>query len=306
MARQASIYNVEALEALDAALARFSANAEEALMAVRPEIDRGLDLLEERRVYWARQVQNWQNEYDSADPEEDDLGYIANQLEEAEEALHNVKRWLNAVEESVHAYARQQRRLNEVALARLDEARAFLRHKVAQLYAYAAGQINPATAGHAPTATAALGMPAASQAPLVDLTQSPLPAGFRWISLAEISPAEMSTLPAANEFSKVSYDEVKRGFEVLKDEVLPAIKRDPANASVDYFGQTDRQTGRDEVNGAQRVFHAFFSQIGEHIYLDKRAGDPYFSITNGRHRLKVARDLGWTAVPAKAVEVQSS
>lgn len=324
MARQASVLSSEALEALDSALARFCANAEDAMCAVKPEIGRGLDLLEERRAQWDREVARWQEEYDGADPEEDDIGYIASRLEEAEEQLSAIERWLGRVEECYQDYSRQAGRMGEVASDRISEARAFLHEKLEQLRSYSAGQANkssrPFTSGP-PASSPAPSNPAASNdsshrcpaastttaasAAAATITDSPLPAGFRWVRLDEISPQEMNDLPPETDFAKVSYEEVKRGFEVLKDEVLPAIKQDPANADSDYFWHADQRAGLDESNGAQRVFNAFFGQVSkDYIHLDKKAGDPYFNITNGRHRIKVASDLGWTAIPAEISEVR--
>jgi hypothetical protein len=323
MSRQASVLSSEALEALDNALARFCDRAEEAMCAVEPEIGRGLDLLEERRLQWEREVERWQEEYDGADHEEDDIGYIRGRLEEAEEQLSAVERWQARVEDCHQDYSRQAGRMGEVASERIGEARAFLQEKLERLRSYSSGQASrpsrpftpgiaasspapsnpPAPNDSSPGRTVAPGTMAESAA--ARITDSPLPAGFRWVRLDEISAQEMNDLPGESDFKKVSYEEVKRGFEVLKNEVLPAIKQDPANADSDYFWHADRRAGLDEWNGAQRVFNAFFGRTGkDHIYLGKKAGEPYFNITNGRHRIKVARDLGWPAVPAEVSEVK--
>lgn len=316
---KASVSSSDALEALDMALARFAEGAAASLESVASAVEHAMDRLEERRRYWAEQVRYWQDAYDAADPEEDDLSALAYRVDEAERQLENVERWQGRVEDCLQGYRGQASRLDELASSRVIEARGFLRKKLellqdwsgaihhagqpsaAQATSAAPASVAGAAAGHAGGFRSAA-MPLAPVAP--DLTAMPLPAGFCWVKLDDISPAEMAQLPDEGDFRKVEYGEMRRGFEVLEVDILPRLNAAPQDANADYFWQRDRQQGLDESNGAQRVFNAFFGTTNkEHIYLERRKGDRYFSITNGRHRIKVARDLGWQAVPVEAKEV---
>jgi hypothetical protein len=318
MSRQASVLSFEALEELDHALARFSGNAMEALQRARSEIDRGFNLLDERLDHWRERVSYWQEEYGRADPEEDDIAYISNKLEEAENELANIERWQSRLEECYASYSRQARRLDEVASERIEEARTFLREKIEQLRGYGIRRINRDSIAQNPASLVEVNDPISSAivgtaAPTLvsgrlgdeTLTAFPLPKGFVWIPLSEIDPAELGELPSESEFKKISYGEVKRGLGILETKVLPAIKENPNGANSEYFENMDRKEGYNESNGAAKVFSAFFGQVSkEYIRLEKKAGTRFFSITNGRHRIKAAMDLGWTAVPAEAIEVK--
>jgi len=69
-----------------------------------------------------------------------------------------------------------------------------------------------------------------------------------------------------------------------------------------YFSRLDRQAGRSYEEGLQRVYEAFFG--ADHIRLSRFKGSQLWGIDNGRHRIQIARDLGWKFIPAKTIEVE--
>jgi hypothetical protein len=296
-----------ALEELDVALGRFAGRAAETLEALAPEIERKLSALEERAEECERAVRYWQRTYEDADPEEDDVGMIAGRLEEAEDSLREVRMWLGRVDQCHRDYLASARRVALVAGEHTDKARSFLRRKIAELYDYAgmgvggfagAGGATSWTPGHDsldathPSAGATPGDAAA-----ISLTDSSLPPGFSWVRLDEIDPRELSELPE-DEKSGVSADAVRAGLLQLRDAILPEIKAHPEHASSDHFYELDRQAGREPgVGSLQGVYDAFFGN--DHIWVDRRPGESLYEIGNGRHRIKAARDLGLSAVPAK-------
>jgi hypothetical protein len=136
--------------------------------------------------------------------------------------------------------------------------------------------------------------------PSLDLTHYALPPGFRWIPLDEI---EIEHLPES-EFHKVSSDTMRVGMEKL-GEVLERLQErltEPFTDNSIYFMRLDRQAGRSYEEGLLRVYEAFFGQ--DHIRLRRIKGSSHWIIEKGRHRIQVARALGWKAVPAEAVEVE--
>ena len=50
-------------------------------------------------------------------------------------------------------------------------------------------------------------------------------------------------------------------------------------------------------SGLLRVYEAFFGD--DVIHLGRGRRDKLFGVDSGRHRIKVAMDAGWTAVPVK-------
>jgi hypothetical protein len=136
--------------------------------------------------------------------------------------------------------------------------------------------------------------------PSLDLTHYALPPGFRWIPLDEI---EIEHIPES-EFHKVSSDTIRVGMEKLSEvlEYLQERLTEPFTDNSIYFMRLDRQAGRANEEGLLRVYEAFFGQ--DHIRLRRIKGSSHWIIEKGRHRIQVARALGWKAVPAEAVEVE--
>jgi RNA binding exosome subunit len=136
--------------------------------------------------------------------------------------------------------------------------------------------------------------------PSLDLTHYALPPGFRWIPLDEI---EIEHIPES-EFHKVSSDTMREGMEKLS-EVLECLQErltEPFTDNSVYFMRLDRRAGRTYEAGLQRVYEAFFGH--DRIRLSRIKGSTRWTIDNGRHRIQVARALGWQAIPAEAVEVE--
>jgi hypothetical protein len=306
MAGSAAVFSIEALEILNRALKRFASRTEEYLESVAPEIERGIEILEERRQQWARILLSWQEEYDSADPEEDDLDYIACKIEEAEEHLSRLETWQSRVEESQQKFLNRASQLGEFASTQAVEAQTFLSEKIDLIRKYHSIPVGSGAAGSASSSVGSsqISSKIAGSQLANELMALPLPDGFRWINLDEISSEAMSELPTESDFRKVEYNEVVRGFNVLKDEILPLLQQTPQNANSDYFGEQDRNRGFDESNGARRVFDAFFGS--DPIYLERASREGKFNITNGRHRIRVAQDLGFNAIPAKIAEDNSN
>ena len=128
------------------------------------------------------------------------------------------------------------------------------------------------------------------------LTQLPLPSGFRWVSLEHISRRD--DLGADEGFKKVNESDMRRGFGTLRRQVLPFLESHP-EANSHSFLEADGYTPEGAPKPRQQVYEAFFGQGA--IALDGPSPDGIFSVTNGRHRIKVARDLGWTAVPVSII-----
>ena len=53
----------------------------------------------------------------------------------------------------------------------------------------------------------------------------------------------------------------------------------------------------------QQIYDAFFNK--EYVYLERRRGQEKFDITNGRHRIRIALDLGSDAIPARVKDLRS-
>lgn len=131
-------------------------------------------------------------------------------------------------------------------------------------------------------------------------SRSTLPQGFEWVSLTNIEPDGFLT---RDSFSAGQYVELRTHLKSLQCEILPILKSKP-EADRDYFrmcdingGQTNRECGFTKT--LERTYELFFE--AEHIRLGQKPASTLLGVTNGRHRLSVARDLGWSVIPAKVV-----
>ena len=93
------------------------------------------------------------------------------------------------------------------------------------------------------------------------------------------------------------------GLRRLAAEILPRINANPDTLDRDSFRSLDETTGERYEDGLQSIYEAFFCE--EFVYLERQRGQEQFEITNGRHRIKVALDLGWDAIPARVKDLKA-
>ena len=223
----------EAIAELETALGRFAQAALERLTAAETAIRRTAQQLENRRCELRRELSRLQDEIANAD-EDDDTSHATRRYEEAEEALGNVRRSQRTVDDCVESYKREAARLRELSEGTTVEARAYLRRVLDDLFAYF--RLQPDGLG---TGTGSIDL--GSVGPLTpratfDPTSYSLPAGFRWVRICEIDTVrELSDVRRKDSFEKVSYEEMRNGFEALRTELLPAISDSTNPATKDTF-----------------------------------------------------------------------
>lgn len=293
----------EALVKLMEALQSFRAGSNALVQDVQGELTRRLGRLEACREE-AQQVVRHQCRRVS-ECGEDDRDVAQSDLEEAERRLAMIDHWLSQVETSFSNFKRANLIARELVGSRLPGAAAFLEKKVRILVDLESLPIpaEGAEIGRSGLSSTAI-PPGVSVGSFLGgnngidrgIVGAQLPSGFTWVSLDSISRAD--DLRPEETFHKVSEKEVVHGFAVLRDEVLPALVSDTA-ASRDIFYDIDRNKGRAYADGAQRIFEAFFGD--DAIVLGKGIGDSLYGVTNGRHRIHVARSLGWPAIPARII-----
>ncbi|HSW29032.1 MAG TPA: hypothetical protein VLH75_05975 [Longimicrobiales bacterium] len=136
-----------------------------------------------------------------------------------------------------------------------------------------------------------------------------LPGGFSWIPISEI---EESELPAADDFPKVSYATMRAGLNRLWTELIPMIGATPGadRRSCQEFdeahGRTDPMGFVHEESLAHLWDQFFEERFRNHIRVAFDSESGRWSVDNGRHRIRVARDLGWRYVPGELIRVESA
>lgn len=109
-----------------------------------------------------------------------------------------------------------------------------------------------------------------------------------------LSMIDLTDSPVAGpeSYGKVPYAEMRRGLFSLEEKVLPAVSR---GAVGDDFSQLDQRRALGYADGFRRIYDSFFGDGA--ILLDWHDGS--FHVTNGYHRLQIARELGWKTIPAR-------
>lgn len=307
---QAKVHSVDTIADLEQAITSFALASGERLAAMRLEFARRLALLEDKETDAKRVVARWR---DTAELSEDldEIESALAQLEQARERLGRLRSWQMQVREDHALFATAASQFDLLLNQIVPRCQQHLRKQYAELRAYEAVQLADDMAD-TPAAVVVVAAEVGIQAPSSEpgegaggpsrVTDFSLPPGFVWVPLSEVSKARLAEVSSLDSYKKVSYDEMVEGFRQLANEVLSRVHADPKGVDRYTFQVLDDAEGRSYEDGLQRVYEAFFGGDG-FIYLDRRRGADLFEITNGRHRIRVALDLGWEAVPARVKDL---
>jgi hypothetical protein len=218
---EAYVGSIPNLQALEGALGHFAAQLLQNLRAAEPEIRRKMAELEERGRQCQLQIVRLHIEYQGADDE--DRGYLSQQIEEADEKLRNIRHWQKQVEEHRQVYDRYSGHIKEIAEKDTPKARNFLRRKIDELNGYAGCQMS---------------YPAA-----------PIGAGVR-LTNAEtgVGSSRLSTFPECSGFEQsqlMSNDDVKAFLR----EWIPFEHRLPTNVFHIYYTDFYKREGKGYIAG---------------------------------------------------------
>lgn len=293
----AELHTLSALTDLDQALGRFVDRSKGCLEAVQASVQHHMNEFADRLSEAKRQIRVCQvNLAEASDAERDEAERL---LDEAMERYRLVTRWLARAEDACQAYRRVARPFEAIANEHIPRAQHKLRTKHDEAADYLVLQVE----GTAQIIQRAVPMPTTPTAPAVDkmrkldsIVEFPLPPEFRWVSLEHISRRD--DLRSDEGFDKVGEHDVRRVFGTLQRKVLPFLESHPEANGLTFL-DLDGYTEEGALKPRQKAYEVFFGQ--DAIVLDGPLADGTFSVTNGRHRIKVARDLGWPAVPVRVI-----
>jgi hypothetical protein len=242
-----------------------------------------------------------------AEDDSDSLAVQVAAIEAAREELERVTAILMVAQDHFSRMTETMSLIRPLSESRIPMARQFLMNKVGLLRSYQAVRLDLDGSPDTPLATARndVTTPGLGLSSWEDITQVALPGGFVWVRLDEIAlDEELIHVRDASDFSKVAYDEMKIGAQRFVDHVLPLVHQDKSVATSEYFAELDRKGSVPFADGMQRVFDAFLGRWSP-IYLCRGSEGGKYTISNGRHRIKIASDLGWLAVPAQVKDVRN-
>jgi hypothetical protein len=276
--------------AVDAALGKLTQAAAEA--------QRSVDRWTQQMVEAERDVHKAELDLDSCLAEEQHncnseartLERAQRWLDECERNLELARRSRSMLETAAQQFRTETQRFRQ-ALARDGEAAAAFLGSLsaaADEYAgtsvgagggFAGGRGGPGASAATPGAAPPASLPSIGETDLVE------------VPLDRIDTSD-SGVKGPESFSKVPYATMRNGVQRLDEVVLPAVRRGADSA---YFAHMDARLGLDYEHGYQRVYEAFFGS--DSLRLDARTGGD-FGVTNGFHRIHVARELGLSSLPA--------
>jgi hypothetical protein len=138
---------------------------------------------------------------------------------------------------------------------------------------------------------------ASSATPLAIPPSFSAPVAISSVKHVELSAIDTSDREiSAADFQKgYSPDDLKWAYHALHEVVMPGVA---AGRGRDYFTRRDAAEGRQGTRSYSDTFGGFFGD--DAIRLERR-GDKYV-VTNGYHRIWIAKQMGLQSVPARVVE----
>ncbi len=302
-----------AVERLQTSLDQLRAELGRAAELARRDLERRMAALEAALEASDREVGRLSDELDCCD--EDDYAAVNEQLEAAREERGRLWFRLSEARDASRPFSRRDRELEDLLRRALPAATSRLGVLAEAIAGYESLRVPDGGAG--PTrfsvpkrgGVVAGGVGAHKSAPDVyapgsvdprhraSLTAVPIPAGFEWVMLDDIR-REDDLRPDETFHKGVTEQDMAAGLRKLASSVLPTLKS-MKGANSDLFRAFDRGRGWDYANGVQKIFEVFFG--AESIVLTRSPDGLGYGVTNGRHRIHLARLEGWAALPAKVI-----
>jgi hypothetical protein len=324
MSNQVDVRSVEALEGFEESLGRAQDGLQEFLATAKAQVSTLLDWINDReheaqrnlsraeeRLEWARSGLADCQDSGSYDDEEgppdcssweDEVSFAQREMNEALDRLDLVRRVRDEMRGAAEDFLGGARELRTVSDERMRLARLYLQAKSRELHAYLSvaspvGATGFASSPHASDGTTGIafstGLPASRH--VVERKSRFAERGVVPVSLDDI-PAEALGFLSKDDFRKYSYDQMLNGVRRFDREVRPAVE---AGQGRDYFRAKDREVGVDYQHGLERLYDAFYGS--EPIRVTKLKSGRY-DVTNGRHRLFVAKQAGLRSLPMRVSE----
>lgn len=297
---EASLQSIGALEILESAMKRCVNVAGSEIERINSRMLRRLESLAQAEAYAEVEVERGREALSVAD--ENDRDQVAGHCDEMEAQLDAIRRQKQRVSGLFEEYQRQASRFsgvvgNEVrrGLVELDRVLVLVRdyHSI-NLEGVPESDGGSGWTAHTPAAPAA---PSSSLEPV-------LPSGFHWVRLDEIEASELDDVRTETDFKKISRQDMQSGLELLKSELLPFLSNYRGQDIKQALFAEDRRMGRRPPVALLEVYNAFFG-AQDYVYVTRGRKDCKFRVTNGRHRVRVAQELGWPAIPAQVKDLRS-
>lgn len=290
----ADLRSVAKLGELEQALARFRATAKEVCDEVSAEGRRQLAIIERCRQEAHAEVRRREAELHGSG-EKNRRGAEA-EVETAKSRLRWVEDQQRKALDAERRYRAAVPRFEEITNEHIPKSCQVLREKGRAAEAYLAVQLQGdllSGASVLPVTSSSRDAYPASAASM-SIAGSALPTGFAWVSLANIDPS--SGLGRDRVRATSAKSDLRRAFEALQQDILPALERKAAALTAE--GSRD---AAHDVTGENHDSHAAYAVFfgNDSIELCGPDSQGRFSAARGWDQIETAIDLDWLAVPAR-------
>ncbi len=242
--------------------------------------------------------------------DDDDNTYEFERREEAQEALARYRRVAAHIDKLSRSFVERTSILSGRAQQLVKVGTSDLDRRVEALAEYRSIQMPLAGGGYAATSAVGQLQTSADLQEKVAFEQEGemhLPAGFGWVDLNEVELSGFIDDP--EHFNKSDYYTMRRGIEILRDEIIPALRsgrfgREDAERMDRDRGTEYTVDGWIHPESRLTVWRAFLDPRREaDVVVLERGADGKYCVTSGRHRLGLARSLGIRMIPARILGV---
>lgn len=291
------IESIETLREFAARLGRVTSDARNAFENALAEAGRRLlrieHLLQQQRSRLETAHRRMQEEEDG-----DANEHLAREIEALEQAVGVLERQLILGDRAISDFRHSAATNLESLTADVQRARNFLEDRSRATVAYRAITTDRSQGTGSISGRDDHSSLSPSSVTTVELGEVRLPDGFQWIPISEIAATDLPILP--QDWNKISKADMTHGLTVFVKEIVPLLQRGQS-LSAEALSEIDKAAGRSGVFGfvhpdsLENIFRVMF---GNECVAVSRTENGW-SVTNGRHRIAVARELGWSHVPSR-------
>ena len=243
--------------------------------------------------------------------DEDDDDYARRAVEAAQDTLRRAQRRLLETESASSRFLAVLGKEMSKLDASLTSSHQFLQARVDTAVHYTsttnnaadgvrAGAAAPGHSQFPPANAKPLNAPETPPKANMELLPS-LPRKMQWVPVDEI---DLESLPDDLQFKKASYDDMRTMMQTFEKTVLPALMKDASLSSDGFLGDQHSSLGV-MAKIPRFAYECMLGSPGANdvIAVDAMGagGRSKRGITSGRHRIKLAKELGWTHVPARVL-----
>jgi hypothetical protein len=305
MSDQAFVNDTQPLRILEEKTAQLSVYIARTIADVEADVGPRLRRLEQAVEAARDAVRDAENAYYRACDDDDEDGNVSDaaaaELAEARERLARLLRVVEIVKGALRDYKNAARNLADSRRGLLPGASAYMAERLHALDVYLALQMSSGASGvpSPSSADAALAAGEYVAFAIEAMNGVDLPDGFSWIPIKDIVEKDLPS--SETEWRKgISKNDMRIGLNAFRKDMLPVLARS-GHVSRDDFVSLDTSLHRAvggiiAPNSLANLYDVFFGTEPIAVDHDPKGG---LSITNGRHRIAMARELGWTHVPGR-------